>query len=61
MPILLFVGLMSVAPAFHVEEATIAQIQQAIRSHQITAVALVEQYLQRIKAYNGICETAVRL
>ena len=57
-------GFMSVAPAtaaaqpsaaFHVEEATIAQIQQAIRSHQITTVALVEQYLQRIKAYNGTC------
>ena len=41
--------------AFHVEEATIAQIQQAIRSHQITTVALVERYLQRIKAYNGTC------
>jgi len=61
---LLVVGFMSVAPAtapaqraaaFHVEEATIAQIQQAIRSHQITTVALVEQYLQRIKAYNGTC------
>ena len=63
------VGFMSVAPAtaagqraaaqrtaaFHLEEATIAQIQQAIRSHQITAVAMIEQYLQRIKAYNGTC------
>jgi len=55
MPVLLLVAFMSVAPAFHVEEATIAQIQQAIRSHQITTVALVEQYLQRIKAYNGTC------
>src|SRR5881296_2360790 len=61
---LLAVGFMSVAPAtapaqraaaFHVEEATIAQIQQAIRSHQITTVGLVEQYLQRIKTYNGTC------
>src|SRR3989454_10759137 len=59
---LLFVGFMSVAPAtaqraasFRVEEATIARIQQAIRSHQITTVALVEKYLQRIKAYNGTC------
>jgi Asp-tRNA(Asn)/Glu-tRNA(Gln) amidotransferase A subunit family amidase len=47
--ILLFVA------AFHVEEASIAQIQQAIRSHRITTVALVEQYVQRIKAYNGTC------
>ncbi len=54
--VLVLGGSMSVAPAtFHVEEATIAQIQQAIRSHQITAVAVVEQYLQRIKAYNGTC------
>jgi amidase len=57
-PIALLFVIMSVAPAaasFHVEEATIAQIQQAIRSHQTTTVALVEQYLQRIKAYNGTC------
>ena len=40
---------------FHLEEATIGQIQQAIRSHQITTFALVEQYLQRIRAYNGTC------
>lgn len=40
---------------FHVEEATIDQIQQAIRSRQITTVGVVEQYLRRIKAYNGTC------
>jgi amidase len=40
---------------FRVQEATIADIQQAIRGKQITTVALVEQYLQRIKAYNGPC------
>ncbi|HJZ78419.1 MAG TPA: amidase [Vicinamibacterales bacterium] len=33
----------------------IDQIQQAIRSKQITTVALVEGYLRRIKAYNGTC------
>jgi len=43
------------AAGFHLEEATIGQIQQAIRSRQITTVALVEQYLQRIRAYNGTC------
>ena len=42
-------------PVFHVEEATIDQIQQAIRSQQITTVGVVEQYLARIKAYNGTC------
>lgn len=41
--------------AFHLEEATIDQIQQAIRSRQITTVGVVEQYLRRIKAYNGTC------
>jgi amidase len=40
---------------FRVEEATIAQIQQALRTGQITTVGLVEQYLRRIKAYNGTC------
>src|SRR5688572_28459995 len=40
---------------FHLQEATIAQIQQAIQSRQITTVGLVELYLKRIKAYNGRC------
>src|SRR5262245_4477989 len=40
---------------FHLQEATIAQIQQAIRDGQITTQGLVELYLKRIKAYNGTC------
>ena len=40
---------------FHLEEATIASIQQAITTRQITTVGLVELYLKRIKAYNGTC------
>ena len=40
---------------FHLEEATIASIQDAITSRQITTVSLVELYLKRIKAYNGTC------
>src|SRR5262249_49878149 len=43
------------ASRFHLEEATIARIQQAIQSRQITTVGLVELYLKRIKAYNGTC------
>jgi len=43
------------ARAFDVHEATIADIQRALQSKRITTVALVEQYLQRIKAYNGTC------
>ena len=40
-------------PPFHVEEATIAGIQDAILHHQVTTVEVVKLYLARIKAYNG--------
>ncbi|MDB5988335.1 MAG: amidase [Nevskia sp.] len=45
------------APAggFHLQEATISQIQTAILTKQITTVQLVNLYLARIKAYNGTC------
>jgi Asp-tRNA(Asn)/Glu-tRNA(Gln) amidotransferase A subunit family amidase len=43
------------APSFNVHEATVADIQRAIQSRRITTVGVVEQYLQRIKAYNGRC------
>jgi amidase len=42
-------------PKFHLEEASIADIQQAIQTKQITTVQLVHLYLDRIKAYNGVC------
>jgi len=40
---------------FDVQEATIAQIQQAILKKQITTRGIVEAYLKRIQAYNGTC------
>ena len=43
------------ARSFDVHEATIADIQRALQGRRITTVAVVEQYLQRIKAYNGRC------
>lgn len=43
------------AAAFNVHEATIADIQRALQSKRITTVGVVEQYLRRIKAYNGTC------
>src|SRR5262245_13282648 len=43
------------AARFEIHEATIDQIQQAIRKKQITTRGVVEAYLQRIKAYNGTC------
>jgi len=43
------------ARPFDVHEATIADIQRALQGKRITTVALVEQYLRRIKAFNGTC------
>src|SRR5580765_279926 len=40
---------------FTVEEATISDIQRALREKRVTTVGLVELYLRRIKAYNGTC------
>ena len=43
------------AASFEIQEATIAQIQQAILKKQITTRRVVEAYLKRIQAYNGTC------
>ena len=40
---------------FEVQEATIAGIQAAISSGQTTCRAVVQAYIDRAKAYNGIC------
>jgi Asp-tRNA(Asn)/Glu-tRNA(Gln) amidotransferase A subunit family amidase len=39
-------------PPFRIEEATIAQIHQAMRDGRLTCRSLVEQYLRRIDAYD---------
>jgi Asp-tRNA(Asn)/Glu-tRNA(Gln) amidotransferase A subunit family amidase len=44
---------LAVKSKFHVEEASITDIQQAILHHQVTSVEIVKLYLARIKAYNG--------
>jgi hypothetical protein len=41
--------------AFAVEEATIASIQAAIASSQTTCRGVVQAYIDRAKAYNGVC------
>jgi hypothetical protein len=41
--------------SFHLEEATIAEVQRAIRAKEITATQLVNLYFKRIEAYNGTC------
>jgi Asp-tRNA(Asn)/Glu-tRNA(Gln) amidotransferase A subunit family amidase len=43
------------ASAFHLEEATIADIHRAILAKELTATELVGLYLKRIEAYNGQC------
>src|SRR5215470_15938028 len=40
---------------FHLQDASISDIQGAIAAHQITSVGLVELYLKRIKTYNNAC------
>jgi amidase len=45
--------------AFAVEETTIAQLHAAIRSGDTTCEAVVESYIERAKAYNGMCTALV--
>ncbi|MDO8845667.1 amidase [Methylicorpusculum sp.] len=42
-------------PKFQIEEATIDDIHEAIKRRQLTTTELVHLYLDRIKAYNGVC------
>ncbi len=45
--------------AFHVEEASITDIQHAIQSGQTTCEGVVRAYLARARAYNGACTELV--
>ena len=44
---------------FHVEEASIQSIQTAIKTGQTTCKAVVQAYIARAKAYNGVCTSLV--
>jgi hypothetical protein len=44
---------------FQLEEATIDELQQAIRDGKITCVQIVQHYLARARAYNGVCSVLV--
>jgi amidase len=44
---------------FHLKEATIDGIQNGIRSGETTCKHVVEQYIARARAYNGICTKLV--
>ena len=47
------------AQGFQIEEATIGGIQRAIRAGETTCVQVVEAYVERARAYNGICTQLV--
>ena len=44
---------------FRVEEATIADLHQAIREGRTTCVDVVKQYIERVRAYNGVASMLV--
>ena len=44
---------------FRLDEATIEELHAAIRSGQTTCVAVVQHYLDRVRAYNGVASLLV--
>src|ERR1035438_5366125 len=44
---------------FHLEEATIDDVHRSIRDGQITCRGLVQLYMNRAKAYNGVSNVLV--
>jgi amidase len=44
---------------FRVEEATIDELHRAIREGRTTCVAVVRQYIDRVRAYNGVASALV--
>src|SRR5215469_8052341 len=45
--------------AFRIEEATIDELHRAIKAGETTCVAVVEQHLARVRAYNGVASRLV--
>src|SRR3979411_3357590 len=46
-------------PPFRLEEATIDELQGAIRDGRTTCVAVVQHYLERVRAFNGVASALV--
>jgi Asp-tRNA(Asn)/Glu-tRNA(Gln) amidotransferase A subunit family amidase len=44
---------------FSLEEATIDELHQALKAGRTTCVAVVQQYLERARAYNGVCSVLI--
>src|SRR5215472_210905 len=47
------------AQPFRLEEATIEELHAAIQAGQITCVDIVQHYLDRVRAYNGVASALV--
>jgi Asp-tRNA(Asn)/Glu-tRNA(Gln) amidotransferase A subunit family amidase len=47
------------AERFRLEEATIEELHAAIRSGRTTCVAVVQRYIERVRAYNGVASLLV--
>ena len=47
------------AKHFSLEEATIGQLHEAIRAGRTTCVAVVQHYIERARAYNGVASRLV--
>lgn len=45
--------------SFKLEEATIDDVQAGIRAGRITCVDIVDYYIERVKAYNGVASLLV--
>jgi amidase len=45
--------------SFGIEEATIGDVHQAIQSGAVSCVSVVQAYIDRAKAYNGVCTQLV--
>ena len=56
---MLVTGLAGPVFAFQVEEASIQSIQAAIQSGETTCQQVVQAYIDRAKAYNGVCTALV--
>ena len=44
---------------FRLEEATIADLHRAIRDGTTTCAAVVQRYIDRVRAYNGVSSMLV--
>lgn len=52
-------GALQASAQFRLEEATIDSIHSAIKSGETTCTQVIEAYIERAKAYNGVCTMPV--